>query len=185
MAREHSLPQPILDNIYMHHGTGILQYFYKQALEQAADPSRVEESAFRYPGPKPSNREAGVIMLADKVEAATRTLQQPDAAHIRSMIHRIVNSVISDGQFSECPLNLEEIHTITETFVSVLEGIYHQRIEYPQTADISRGAPPPASATITLDLVPGADPPAEPEDVDDDETDAVDYEALDYLPRAE
>ncbi len=205
MARERNLPQPILDNIYMHHGTGLLQYFYNAAREQADNPDDVDESAFRYPGPKPSTREAGVIMLADKVEAATRTLKNPDEHHIRAMIHRIVNSVIADGQFSECPLNLQEIHQITQTFVQVLQGIYHQRIEYAETADISSstaaGEPPPREATITLDLVPEpaaspgeADAPTSPSPaaaarrvavVPAEPEDAVDYEAVDYLPRGD
>ncbi len=210
MAREHNLPQPILDNIYMHHGTGVLQYFHAAALEQADDPAQVDIEAFRYPGPKPSTREAGVIMLADKVEAATRTLKLPDEDNIRTMIHRIVNSVIADGQFSECPLTVQEIHLTTETFVQVLLGIYHQRIEYPQTADVSQArAPeeparkrpptPPATATITLDLAPKqrvtARPqssqetpvPAQLRDVGpaDDDSDVVDYEAVDFLPRGD
>jgi len=169
MAREHNLPQPILENILMHHGSGILQYFYAHAQQLAdeagEDPDSVDPDAFRYPGPKPSTREAGVIMLADKVEAATRTLANPDESNIRAMINRIVNSVIADGQFSECPLTFEEIHVIAETFVSVLLGIYHQRIEYPQTADVSRGDTvgdkaaargfPPKRTSITLDLDPG------------------------------
>ncbi len=168
MAREHNLPQPILENILMHHGSGILQYFYAHAQQLAdeagEDPDSVDPDAFRYPGPKPSTREAGVIMLADKVEAATRTLANPDESNIRAMINRIVNSVIADGQFSECPLTFEEIHVIAETFVSVLLGIYHQRIEYPQTADVSRGDAlggkmttrgfPPKRTSITLDLDP-------------------------------
>ncbi len=166
MAREHNLPQPILENILMHHGSGILQYFYARAQQLAEeageDPDSVDPDAFRYPGPKPSTREAGVIMLADKVEAATRTLANPNEENIRAMINRIVNSVIADGQFSECPLTFEEIHVLSETFVSVLLGIYHQRIEYPQTADVSRGVEataakgfPPKRTTITLDLAPG------------------------------
>jgi putative nucleotidyltransferase with HDIG domain len=218
MAREHNLPQPIIDNILMHHGSGILQYFYAQALQEADDPESVDPDAFRYPGPKPSTREAGVIMLADKVEAATRTLAHPTEDNIRSMIARIANSVIADGQFSECPLTFEEIHILTETFVAVLLGIYHQRIEYPQTADVSRGDEPrgPAggapkkAATITLDLAPTQQretptsnrpshpPPSEPVDEPmgapvgapqaespEDDDDAVDYEALDFLPRGE
>jgi putative nucleotidyltransferase with HDIG domain len=139
MAREHKLPQPIIDNIYMHHGTGILQYFYTQALANAEDPSTVDEAQFRYPGPKPNNREAGIIMLADKVEAATRTIQEPSEERFRSMIHSIINSVMADGQFEECPLTFQEISTIAETFVQVLLGIHHQRIEYPATRNISRG----------------------------------------------
>lgn len=161
MAREYNLPQPILDNIYMHHGTGILQYFYAQAVAEAEEGATVDEMAFRYPGPKPNTREAGVVMLADKVEAATRTIQAPDEENIRAMISRIVSSVIADGQFSECPLTLQEIQTVADTFVKVLLGIYHQRIEYPQTADVSRASNPPhvvrppeapRHAIITLDL---------------------------------
>lgn len=214
MAREHNLPQPILDNILMHHGSGILQYFFAKALQEADDPETVDPDAFRYPGPKPSTREAGVIMLADKVEAATRTLANPNEESIRSMIARIANSVIADGQFSECPLTFEEIHILTETFVQVLLGIYHQRIEYPQTADVSRGEAtaqgpaggmPKRAVSITLDLAPQqrhaasasnrpSQPPPEdvpvgaapePAEVEDDDTDAIDYEAIDYLPRGE
>ncbi|MEN0068019.1 MAG: HDIG domain-containing metalloprotein, partial [Myxococcota bacterium] len=95
LAREYNLPQPILDNIYMHHGTGVLQYFYTQAQQMADDPDEVDIRDFRYPGPKPTTREAGVIMLADKLEAATRTLRRPDETNIRTMIGRIVNSVIA------------------------------------------------------------------------------------------
>ncbi|MEQ1500663.1 MAG: HDIG domain-containing metalloprotein [Myxococcota bacterium] len=217
MAREHALPQPILDNIYMHHGTGVLQYFYAEACAQVSDPSTIDIEAFRYPGPKPSTREAGVIMLADKVEAATRTLKVPDEHNIRTMIARIVNSVVADGQFSECPLTFEEIHTIADTFAVVLVGIYHQRIEYPQTADLSQARAgegqantPPSlpPATITLDLAPKQESPATARPqrgqevwtapttsdakspggelpAEEDSTDVVDYESLDYLPRGE
>ncbi|MEM6928573.1 MAG: HDIG domain-containing metalloprotein, partial [Myxococcota bacterium] len=195
LAREHNLPQPILDNIYMHHGTGLLQYFYNHARELADDPDQVDIRDFRYPGPKPTTREAGVIMLADKLEAATRTLRRPDERNIRALIARIVNSVIGDGQFSECPLNLKEIQKITETFVQVLLGIYHQRIEYAETADIAadqgasdetapraNGVPPvKKEATITLDFTPTPPPDA----VMEDDEDVEDYESVDYLPRGE
>jgi cyclic-di-AMP phosphodiesterase PgpH len=211
MAREHNLPQPIIDNIFMHHGTGILQYFYESACEQAPDRAIIDEATFRYPGPKPNTREAGIIMLADKVEAATRTLRVPDEQHIRQMIGRIVSSVIADGQFSECPLTFAEIQKVTETFVGVLGGIYHQRVEYPATADVSRGPPAPAltpaeRGMITVELpspavaapasvqapqgtqLPPADSEApwhDPteEELPPDVVDPVDYESVDYLPR--
>lgn len=208
MAREHALPQPILDNIYMHHGTGLLQYFYAEATSQVADPASIDEAAFRYPGPKPNTKEAGVIMLADKVEAATRTLKVPDEHNIRTMIGRIVSSVISDGQFSNCPLTFQEIHQISEVFTSVLVGIYHQRIEYPQTADLSRAGAKPEPQGVPLDITqqqtqiprPDRSPtPARPQSSQDpspqlvalpelpldDDTDVVDYESLDYLPRGD
>ncbi|MCB9686970.1 MAG: HDIG domain-containing protein [Alphaproteobacteria bacterium] len=201
MAREHRLPQPIVDNIYMHHGTGLLQYFYAEASEREG--RAIDETPFRYPGPKPNTREAGVIMLADKVEAATRTLRTPDEAHIQAMIGRIVSSVVADGQFSECPLTLQEIHTVADTFVRVLVAIYHQRIEYPQTADLSRSvshaaaaAEVPREATITLEMstkqvrpqssqhtpAPVPERTAPSEAAEAAEPDPVDYEAVEHLP---
>lgn len=199
LAREHNLPKPIVDNIYMHHGTGILQFFYAKARAQAEDPDQVDAAAFRYPGPKPDTREAGVIMLADKIEAATRTIKVPDEDNIRAMISRIVSSVIADGQFTECPLTFQEIHTVTDTFVAALMGIYHQRIEYPQTRDLSRsgakteapaaapkkGRTPPRHAVITLDLVPSGQAPGsrtEGEEVKAKEPTEIDYEAVKHLP---
>ncbi|TVQ92710.1 MAG: HDIG domain-containing protein [Deltaproteobacteria bacterium] len=156
LARRYRLPKPCLDNIYMHHGTGLLQYFYARAVEQADD-EEVDESAFRYPGPKPDSRESGILMLADKVEAATRTIKEPTEEKFRSMIHAIINSVMADDQFANCPLTFRELYKITDAFVGVLLGIHHQRIEYPQTAHLSakrRDVPPPPSTPeiITLEL---------------------------------
>jgi hypothetical protein len=195
LAREHKLPKPIVDNIYMHHGSGLLQFFYRQALTDAEDPSQVDEAEFRYPGPKPNTREAGIIMLADKVEAATRTLKVPNEANLRAMIARIVNSVMADAQFSECPLTFREIHTVADTFVRVLMGIYHQRIEYPDTAEVSRrgheGAPPvvPPSAVITLELDPELKPASAGQGRQGSSTtldeEGEDYESVEYLPRGE
>jgi cyclic-di-AMP phosphodiesterase PgpH len=210
MAREHRLPKPIIDNIYMHHGTGLLQYFYRTAKERAEDVSLVREEAFRYPGPKPDTREAGVIMLADKVEAATRTIREPNEENIRRMISRIISSVMADDQFSECPLTFQEIHQIHETFVRVLLGIYHQRIEYASTKDVSSASstsgargkipppPPPTKiATITLEIEPATKAAAEPvippveievdslsdvHSADEEPSDVVDYESLEHLP---
>lgn len=140
LAEEHGLPKPIVDNIKMHHGSGLLQYFFVHAQRMAGD-QPIDESKFRYPGPKPNTREAGIIMLADKVEAATRTIKHPNEENIRAMIDRIINSVMADNQFSECPLTFSEIHVVADTFVDVLLGIYHQRIEYPDTKELSSGRP--------------------------------------------
>ena len=185
LAVENRLPKAIIDNILMHHGTGLLQYFYKQAKEQASDSSLVRESDFRYPGPKPDSKESGIIMLADKVEAATRTIKEPTEEKFRAMISRIINSVIADGQFDRCPLTFRELHVIGESFVSILMGIHHQRIEYPQTAELSRsskvkpkqGQPP---RVITLELDGRED---EVNDKNSAEGSAGgDYESVDYLP---
>lgn len=157
LAHEHRLPRPIIDNIYMHHGTGIIQYFYGRAKELAGPEEHVDERLFRYPGPKPDTREAGVIMLADKVEAACRTIREPSEERIRAMIQQIVNSVMTDGQLESCPLTLRELYQIADTFTTVLLGIYHHRIEYPATREISSGkgrvVPMPRHGTITLEIM--------------------------------
>ncbi len=187
IAREHKLPQPILDNILMHHGTGLLQYFYAKAQMMADDPSQVDADDFRYPGPKPNTREAGVVMLADKVEAATRTIRQPTEDNIRAMIHRIINSVMADNQFSECPLTFKEIHQIAEAFVQVLTGIYHQRIEYAETKELSRGE---AKAEITDDhtepqVFQFPDVGFQEEWEEEPQDEATDYESVRNLPHGD
>lgn len=209
LARKYRLPKPCIDNIYMHHGTGLLQYFYAKAVEEAGgDESKVDELAFRYPGPRPDSKEAGVLMLADKVEAATRTIQEPTEEKFRSMIHAIINSVMADNQFEDCPLTFQELYAITDAFVGVLNGIHHQRIEYPQTSHLSaasRKDVPPAprksgNAVITLEIptqeqrrAPSPVPASEraemsPEraemspDPDTDESTLGDYEAVEHLP---
>ena len=200
LAMQYRLPRPIADQIYMHHGTGILQHFFNKAREQAGPGEAPDESLFRYPGPKPDSREAGIIMLADKVEAACRTIREPGEARIRAMIQQIINSVMGDGQFDNCPLTLKELYTIADTFTAVLLGIYHHRIEYPATAAISSGkgrlAPVPKQGTITLEIMNPLRPPppgsgsgvgatvnvGAPGEGSTGTPPAVDYEAADLLP---
>ena len=189
IARRHKLPKPIVDNIYMHHGTGLLYFFYRKALK--TDPS-VDPELFRYPGPKPNTREAGIVHLADKVEAACRSIKEPTHERIRQMIQRIISTTLSDGQLEECPLTLQDLYVIAGKFEEVILAIHHQRIEYPDTADVSgekreaESTAPVAvnddSGVITLDL-----PPREAEDVlqgaipfqmDPEE----DYESVDAMP---
>jgi putative nucleotidyltransferase with HDIG domain len=136
IAKRHKLPQPIVDNIYMHHGTGLLYFFYQQA--KAVDPN-VDPAQFRYPGPKPNTREAGIVQLADKVEAACRSIKEPTPDRIRKMIQRIISSTLSDGQLEDCPLTLQDLYKIAAKFEEVILAIHHQRIEYPETADVSSG----------------------------------------------
>lgn len=159
LARQHDLPRAIVDNIFMHHGTGLIAYFHGRAQEGADGP--VDDRPFRYPGPKPDSREAGVIMLADKVEAACRTIQQPTEERIRAMIQQVVNGVMNDGQLEECPLTVRELHRVAETFTNVLMGIHHHRIEYPATRAISSGKlpPQPRQGTITLEILSPHRPP--------------------------
>jgi putative nucleotidyltransferase with HDIG domain len=164
LARQHGLPRPIVDNIFMHHGTGLIQYFYARAREAAPAGEAVDERLFRYPGPKPDSREAGVIMLADKVEAACRTIKEPSEERMRAMIQQIVNGVMNDGQLEECPLTLKELYVIADVFTNVLMGIHHHRIEYPSTRAISSGSgklpPVPRQGVITLEIAHPLRPPA-------------------------
>ncbi len=133
MAREKHLGQPILDIIRQHHGTALIKFFYNRAKSQAeAIGQTVEEKNFRYPGPKPQTREAGIVMLADCVEAASRTLTNPTPDRIQGMVQKIINNIFIDGQLDECELTLKNLHEIAKSFNITLNAIFHQRIDYPE-----------------------------------------------------
>jgi cyclic-di-AMP phosphodiesterase PgpH len=153
LARQYNLPKPISDAILMHHGTGIIQYFYAKAVEQAGEDMQVDPDDFRYPGQLPDTREAGIIFLADRVEAACRTLKDPTAESIRAMIQKLVNSAVTDGQLEQCPLTISELYTVIDTFTQTLLGIYHHRIEYPGMPVLPpKGDQTGKSSIITLDV---------------------------------
>ncbi len=133
LGRQYNLPQPIIDFIEQHHGTTLVQYFYDRANRQQQDlagGTPIEESLFRYPGPKPQTKEAGVLMLADAVESASRTLAEPTATRIKNLVQAIAQARLMDGQFDESGLNLQEIHTIQESLVKSLIAVYHGRVKY-------------------------------------------------------
>jgi putative nucleotidyltransferase with HDIG domain len=133
LAREKHLGQAIIDIIRQHHGTGLIRFFYDRAQNQAeALGQTVEETDFRYPGPKPQTREAGIVMLADCVEAASRTLINPTPDHIQGMVQNIINRIFTDGQLDECELTLKNLHEIARSFNRILNGIFHHRIDYPE-----------------------------------------------------
>ena len=132
LAKELGLPQRIRDMIPQHHGTRVMTYFYLKAKESCTEETKtVLEADFRYPGPKPRSKEAAILMLADSVEAASRTLIDPASAQIRGMIGRLTDDVISDDQFNDCDITLREVQLIKESFFKILTGIFHHRIEYP------------------------------------------------------
>ena len=135
LAREKRLGQPIIDIIRQHHGTALIKFFYERAKVQAeANGQTVEEKDFRYPGPKPQTREAGIVMLADSVEAASRTLANPTPDRIQGMVQNIINRIFTDGQLDECELTLKNLHEIARSFNRILNGIFHHRIAYPEPA---------------------------------------------------
>lgn len=134
LAKMYRLPQPIIDSIPQHHGTSLIKYFYARAKERE-DPElqHIEETDFKYPGPKPQTREAGILMLADSVEATARSLPDPTPAKLKGMVRRIIGGIFNDGQLDECELTLKDLNAISEAFTDVLASIYHSRPEYPST----------------------------------------------------
>jgi membrane-associated HD superfamily phosphohydrolase len=134
LAHRHRLNQAIVDFIPGHHGTGLIYYFYRRALEEVEDQELLKEERFRYPGPKPHGRETAVALLADSVEAATRALKQKTPTRIEEVVHRIINNKFIDGQLDDCDLTLRDLSRIAEAFLRELAGIYHSRVEYPKTA---------------------------------------------------
>lgn len=134
LARQYNLPQPIIDLIAEHHGTTLVEYFFRRATERSqADPngSNPDEQTYRYPGPKPSTRESAVMMLADAAESASRTLTEPTPARIANLVHDLAQKRLNDGQFDECGLTLEELHTVEKSLVKSLTAVYHGRVKYP------------------------------------------------------
>jgi hypothetical protein len=132
LARQYRLGKPIIDIILQHHGTSCMNFFYQKAREMSDGEHTVSESEFRYPGPRPQTKEAGIVMLADAVEATSKTLSEPTAARIQGMVQRIINNIFVDGQLDECELTLKDMHLIAESFNRILTGIFHSRIDYPE-----------------------------------------------------
>jgi len=131
MARQNKLGQVIIDTIRQHHGTSLISYFYEKAKKQKGEEA-VEIDDFRYPGPKPQTKEAALVMLADVVEAASRTLDNPTPSRIQGLVQNLINKIFSDGQIDNCELTLKDLHNIAKTFNRILSGIHHHRIDYPE-----------------------------------------------------
>ena len=130
-AKKAGLNGALMDFIEQHHGTGLIYYFYQRALESVEDLNKLEEEGFRYPGPKPQTKETAIVHLADSVEAASRTLQNPTPANLEELVRRIINNKFIDGQLDECDLTLKDLNIIAGTFTKVLTGVYHTRVQYP------------------------------------------------------
>lgn len=129
LAKQYKLGNEIIEGITQHHGTALIKYFYQKCLNSRTD--KVKEENFRYPGPKPQTREAGIVMLADVVEAAVRALDRPTPSRIRGRVKELINDIFADGQLEECELTLKDLHQIAKSFNNILTSIYHTRIEYP------------------------------------------------------
>ncbi|KAF1084077.1 phosphodiesterase [Sporotomaculum syntrophicum] len=138
LAREHKLPQGIIEIIEQHHGQSMCSFFYQKAMENNKNES-ITEDDFRYEGPKPQTKEAAIVMLADAIEAATRAMQNRTPGRVEGLVHKIIKDKLMDGQLAECDLTMKDLNIIANSFIRVLSGIFHNRIEYPDmTKEIER-----------------------------------------------
>jgi putative nucleotidyltransferase with HDIG domain len=142
LAKKFRLNPKIRDFIAEHHGTSLVYYFYRRALEELEMDDKIQEEGYRYPGPKPKSKETAIVLLADSVEAASHALDEPTPAKIQVLVHRIINNKFIDGQLDECELTLKDLENIAHIFVHILGGIYHARVKYPEKdKDIVKESP--------------------------------------------
>jgi hypothetical protein len=132
LAKQLGLPDKVCEMTRMHHGTTLMRFFYHKAREQARNADEVDAGLFRHVGVKPRFREAAILMIADSVEAAARTMTEPSPAQVEQLVDSIIQQRLDDGQFDECPITLNDLRLIKETLVRILTGMFHKRIEYPQ-----------------------------------------------------
>lgn len=149
MGYRHKLGKAIIDGILQHHGTTLISYFYNKAIEeQDEDIDTIDEEDFRYPGPKPQFKEAALLMIADSIEAAARSLEEPTPARLTSLVKNIIQNKFLDGQLDQCDLTLRDLGIIENCYRRVILGIYHQRIDYPTSPANQPALPPGPSYTI-------------------------------------
>ena len=160
LAQRYTLPAPILDGIAQHHGTGLIYYFYHRALKQqekqgqAAGGRPVDQDNFRYPGPKPQTQEMGILLLADSVEAASRSMEKPSVTRIDALVNEIVDARLQDGQLDECDLTFRQLADIKRSFIFTLTNMLHGRVKYPKHEHRDQQSPkPPPSKQAEIDLL--------------------------------
>ena len=156
LLREYGLPKALEPFVNEHHGTTILAYFYKRALEGS---DTIKELNFRYAGPRPQTKETAVLMLADAVESASRTLSEPTQGSIRAMIDRLIEQRLQDDQLAESPLNFHDLEVIANTFERTMTAILHRRVNYPSTEEIGRlkrDRDPRRNAALQVSVTPSS-----------------------------
>lgn len=135
LGMQYKLGKPIIDGIIQHHGTTLISFFYNKALDaKKTDDCEISEEDFRYPGPKPQFREAALCMLADSIEAAARSLDEPTPTRLQNIVRNVIQRKFQDNQLDQCNLTLKDISRVEQAFTRILLGIYHQRIDYPRSA---------------------------------------------------
>lgn len=137
LAKRYKLPAIIVEGIEQHHGTSVIQYFYHRAFQRAEenDKSSIKPDDYRYPGPKPRSTEMGVLMLADSLEAASRSIDKNKPGQIDGLVNEIIDEKIRDGQLDHCALTMEQINTIRRSFTFSLNNMLHGRVAYPKKDD--------------------------------------------------
>jgi putative nucleotidyltransferase with HDIG domain len=135
MAVKQKLNRKIIDAIREHHGSGLVFFFYRRAEEARAKGEQVSQEDYRYPGPKPQSKESAILLLADAVEAASRSLTRPTPSRIKNLVREIINLRIMDGQLDECDLTFRDLHKIAERFEHILHGTFHTRVKYPERGE--------------------------------------------------
>jgi len=130
LGRKYKLPQPLIDAMSEHHGSSTIWYFYNKAKSQSENTENVLESDYQYDGSKPQSKETALVMLGDVVEAATRSIADPSPLRLSGVVKNILNKYFAEGQLAECDLTLRDLDLIAKSFMDVLLGIYHARIEY-------------------------------------------------------
>ena len=178
MAQQYHLPQEIQDIIVEHHGDTPVMYFYHKAVQQA-DGQAVDIADFRYDGKRPQSKESAIIMLADTVEAAVRSMPDPTPQAIREFISKLVRGKLDDGQLNYAPLTLRDITSICDAFATVLNGVFHERIEYPS---ISPAAAAHVAAQQTAHLPQAEESPVEEKELRRIEPEEAQKPAVEHAP---
>jgi len=158
MARQYKLPRRVAAAIPEHHGTRLVGFFFhkaKKEQEGKEHPLALDESVYRYAGPKPQSRETALVMISDAVEAASRSMTEPTTANLQALVQKLIAMIFSEGQLDECDLTLKDLNVITTSFVRTLEGIYHARPQYPAAAV---GSPIKPALTLARPSAPPAEP---------------------------
>lgn len=158
IAEEHGLPEVIIDFIRTHHGDSLIKYFWEKAKEQAdTSKKEIREEDFRYDGPLPQTKETGILLLADCIEASSRAMKDPNYQKLENLIDRMIDERVNEGQLSKTPLTFQDIRTIKETFLNILVGIYHSRVEYPDDEKDEEKEAQEKSEDIDLEETPATD----------------------------
>ncbi len=156
MAKEYSLPKVLISFIETHHGTSVIRYFFEKAKanEEEVEKDTPNEETFRYDGPLPNTKETGILLLADGIEAASRAMKNPTYSKLENLVNRMVDDRVSEGQLSHCPLTFRDLQVIKESFISILVGVYHSRIEYPDDEKSTKEIEEEAKKASTEDEAP-------------------------------